>query len=374
MTQSPNNFPARGTNRWRAIVVAFTAVIAFTAASLVPLTAHAATYVLRPNNTTSLQSGWTVTPGTSTADAVLNKPVVAPASPSTSSYLTAGPGSTGNYAGVSVSDAPAFQTGETLKNTTAWAYVSTTSFQSMTLTLWRWVWFFGYQQIASTTIPAGSPAGWYSASTQANLDSFELHNLSIGLQPSGTGNGSRAYAAHVGVETNDPPQTPSVPSTPTPTPTPTVPPPPSPPTPRSAPLSPISLAAPIVKLAPRDKDVPVVLSCAAGTLHGCSGQLVLSLLAPSTNGKNGSGGKTRAVAARCARGCRVLGRSNFQIAAGGHKRVKVHLAHSASRLFHGRHSMNVKATTITRDSAGHTQTTDATLTLTQAAPAPKPHA
>jgi hypothetical protein len=374
MTQSPKNFAARGANQWRALVVAFLAVIAFTAASLVPLTANAATYVLRPNNTTSLQSGWTVTPGTSTADAVLAKPVVAPASPNTSSYLAAGPGSAGNYAGVSVSDAPAFKTAETLKSTTAWAYVSTTSFQSMTLTLWRWAWYFGYQQIASTTIPAGSPAGWYSASTQTNLDSFELHNLSIGLQPSGMGSDSRAYAAYVGVETNDPPQTPSTPSTPTPTPIPTVPSPPSPPTPRSAPVSPISLAAPIVKLAPRDTNVPVVLNCAAGTPHGCSGQLVLSLLGPSTTVKNGSGAKTRAVASRCARGCRVLGRSNFQIAAGGHKRVKVHLAHSAGRLFHGRHSVNVKATTTTRDSAGHAQTTSATLTLTQAAPAAKPHA
>ncbi|HEV3230342.1 MAG TPA: hypothetical protein VGY97_12765 [Solirubrobacteraceae bacterium] len=366
MRRSRNSCARTGKAFARALVIAVTVVL------LVPLTASAATYVLRPNNTTALQDGWTVTPSSSTADAVLNKPVAQPALPVITSYLTAGSGSAGNYAGVSLSDPPAFRTGETLKSTTAWAYASTAAYQTLTLSLWKWVWYSGYQQIASTTIPAGSPAGWYSATTQTSLDGFGLQNLSIGLQPSGTGVGSHAYAAYVDVETNDPAV--STPSAPTPTLTP-----PSvvsnpKPLVTASPLSPISLAAPVVKLAPRATSVPVVLSCAPGIPHGCSGELVLSLVAPAAKVNNAPAAHPRAVASRCARGCRVLGHTKFQILAGRHKTVKVHLAHSASSVFHGRHSVTIEATTITHDGAGHSQTANTRLTLTRSGSGAKPRA
>jgi hypothetical protein len=110
--------------------------------------------------------------------------------------------------------------------------------------------------------------------------------------------------------------------------------------------------------------------------------VTLSLLGstPSSTAKTG----TRAVTSRCARGCRVLGHSHFDILAGRSKKVKVHLAHSAGALLRGRHSVQIEAATTLRDAAGHTYTTRTTLTLTRAgrsAPtgkshrpgAPKPH-
>jgi hypothetical protein len=339
---------------------------------VVPMAASAATYLLRPNNTTSLQSGWSVTPGTSTADAVLNKPVAHPTAPSTSSYVTAGPGSTNYYAGVSVSPAPTFQTGETLQSTTAWAYLNTVPSQPMVVSLWRFVWFAGYQQVGATTVPAGSPAGWYSVATQTQLNTFDLHNLSIGLQPTGTGSGSRVYAAYVEVDTNDPSQSPSTPSAPSAPTVSTSPVPTVPTTVKSnSPLAPISLAVPVIKLAPTATSISVPLKCAPGTPHGCTGELVLTLTA-SPPAKASAAGRPRAVTARCARGCRVLGHTKFSIVAGGSKKVKVHLAHSASRLFHGRHSVNLLATTTMHDGAGHTQTSTVPLTVDQSSARPKP--
>jgi hypothetical protein len=70
----------------------------------------------------------------------------------------------------------------------------------------------------------------------------------------------------------------------------------------------------------------------------------------------------------------VLGHSTFSIVAGRTKKVTVHLAHSASRLFHGRHRVNLLATTTMHDGAGHTRTSTTTLTVDQASPGPKPGA
>jgi hypothetical protein len=52
--------------------------------------------------------------------------------------------------------------------------------------------------------------------------------------------------------------------------------------------------------------------------------------------------------------------------AGRSKRDKVPLAHGASRLFGTHKSINVKATTITRDAHGHQQTTSTVLMLVEA--------
>jgi hypothetical protein len=72
------------------------------------------------------------------------------------------------------------------------------------------------------------------------------------------------------------------------------------------------------------------------------------------------------VTSRCARGCRPLGRSHFDIVAGRSKRVKVHLAHSARRLFGKRQRVSVQATTVIKDKLGHTQVSNTAVTLTRA--------
>ena len=128
----------------------------------------AATYLVRPTGTVMQGSGWLVTPSGSTPDAVLNKNVTQPATPATSSFLTAGTSSNGQSTSVWVARPPALRSGETLKGLTAWAYLNTTASQSMTLSLYTWS-FMGWQQLASASVPAGSSAGWYSARTQGAL-------------------------------------------------------------------------------------------------------------------------------------------------------------------------------------------------------------
>jgi hypothetical protein len=346
-TSSPKTFAA-------ALVAAVAAL------ALLPGAAGAASYLLRPSYTTSLQSGWSVSPSSSSADAVLAKPVSQPATPATSSYLTAGPGSSGSWAGVGVAVPPAFATGETLKTTTAWVYLGTATSQTLDVSLWTGAWFAGFRELAVTTVPAGQPAGWYSVSTNTALSSTDLARLAIGLQPSGTGANSKAYAAYAQVDTNDPPASASVPTV--------SPPPTTPQSPLTTPATPVSLASLTVTLSLKATSIPLTLDCAANVAGGCKGTVVISRLGPTP--KTSTKSHPRAQASRCARGCRVLGSSRFNIAAGKRRHVKVHLAHSASRLFGRHHSVKVKATTTIRDRSGHNQTTSTTLTLTRPGAAP----
>src|SRR5205807_2103954 len=76
---------------------------------------------------------------------------------------------------------------------------------TITVSLFTW---FGWP-LGSATVPAGSPAGWYSASAQSPVDAQSLQALGIGLKAGGTGSGSRAYAGYVEVDTNEPPPTPA---------------------------------------------------------------------------------------------------------------------------------------------------------------------
>jgi hypothetical protein len=344
--------PGAGRSVRRLAVLA----VALVGLGVVAAPASAAAYVLRPAKTSGgFGYGWVSTPSASTADSVLAKPVTQPASPATSSYVTApdSSGSTwwGNALGLQVAPAPAFGSGESLTSATAWVNLKTGAYQSVTLYLAS-----GEQPLASTAIASGQPAGWHSVSTQTTLSPTDLGQLTIWLVSNGPTNMSptNAYAAYVELDTTSPAPTPT--SGPLPKPF---------PLPVSLPSSnPVSLATQTVALAPHQTSVPVTVACAASTRTGCRGTLTLRLPAstPSAPAKGG----LRAVASRCARGCRVLGHTQFDILAGHSKRVKVHLAHSASALLRGRSSIKVEATTTTRDATGHTQATSSTLTLTRA--------
>ena len=330
--------------------------------AMVPSAASAATYLVRPTGTVALGSGWVVTPSTSTADAVLAKNVTQPATPATSSFITAGTSSSGHATTVWVSKPPALRTGETLKQVTAWAYLNTATFQPMTLSLSTWS-YFGWYQLASATVPAGSPAGWYSATTQGNVDPEVLNAMAVGFTPSGTGGGSNVYAGYAEVDTNDPPPAPSSAtsqsSTPAPAPTPA----PTVTTDTKQLVSDVSLAAQTVSVALSSKAIPITLSCAASVAGGCQGTLTLRLASPAPAA--GKSDAPRAVTSRCARGCRPLGKAHFQILAGRSQRVKVHLAHSARRVFGKHQRVTLQATTVTKDESGHTEVSNTAVTLTR---------
>ena len=327
----------------------------------------AATYLVRPTGTVMQGSGWLVTPSGSTPDAVLNKNVTQPATPATSSFLTAGTSSNGQSTSVWVARPPALRSGETLKGLTAWAYLNTTASQSMTLSLYTWS-FMGWQQLASASVPAGSSAGWYSARTQGAVQSWAVNAMAVSFQPSGTGGGSNAYAAYGEVDTNDPPPASSSAATSTPTQsmaTST--------TPQTQTANPdasnrlrsaVSVVAQTLKVALNATSISIMLSCAPDIPGGCQGTLTLRLLKSAPGAPKA--GAPRAVTSRCARGCRPLGHAHFQILAGRSKRVKVHLAHSARRLFGKNKRVSLQATTVIKDKAGHAEVSNTAVTLTRA--------
>jgi hypothetical protein len=375
--------PARWPRRLACTLVAALAVAAL------PTAAQAATYVLRPSKTVSgmFGSGWTSTPQTSTPDSVLAKAIIQPTAPSASSFVTAtnppsgdgdgdgggGGGGGGGYdvLGVQAAAPPSFGPGESVTSATAWVYLNTGTSQSVSVYL-----AIGYQPLASATIPAGKPAGWYSVSTNKALASTDLSQLTIWLTsqgPSGATN-ANAYAAYVQLDTNAPAHagTGGQPTT-SPTQTPST----APGLSGSGP-SPISgshavwVDTPNVIVSASQKDVPVDLSCAVATPGGCHGVLELRVLSGTPVAHGSAAGGPLAVTARCARGCRLLGRQSFNIAAGHTKRVKVHLAHSAGHLLHGHKSVTAQAVVITHDATNGAQTVKTSVTLTQARPSAKP--
>jgi hypothetical protein len=355
---------------------AFVAGLAVAAA--LPVSSQAATYLLRPAKTSGMSGyGWTTNPSASSSASVLSKAVTQPAAPDTGSFVTATNSSYYwwwmNALGLQVAAPPSFNSGESVTSATAWVYLKTGTFQSLNLKLAR-----GFEPLANVTIPSGKPAGWYSVSTQQPLTSSDLTQLTIWLQSQGPASASNTsvYASYIELDTNLPAPTgtsrpvdqPSQPTSSTTT-----------PSSSGSGSSPdtgahaVSIATQTVTVSANQKAVPVDLSCAAGTPGGCKGILVLRVLSPTATASASAVGHPYAIAARCARGCRVLGKQNFTIAAGHRQRVNVHLAHSASHLLHGRKRVTAQALVITHESAGGTQTTKTTLTLSQPGSSGPPH-
>ena len=105
----------------------------------------------------------------------------------------------------------------------------------------------------------------------------------------------------------------------------------------------------------RRGDAWIPLSCAATAQGGCHGTITIRLAKPRAR-------RARAVAARCARGCRALGSSNYEARAGQKTHIRVHIASFGRRLLAQRKSARVTLTA-TSVSAGHTASAVRTITL-----------
>ena len=99
------------------------------------------------------------------------------------------------------------------------------------------------------------------------------------------------------------------------------------------------------------------MQCPASASGGCSGKITITMT--TTNPK-------RARAARCARGCRPLGTTNYQARAGQKVRVRVHIASVGRRLLTHRRSVKV---TLTATSVLDGQTATVTRSIELKAPA-----
>jgi YVTN family beta-propeller protein len=84
-------------------------------------------------------------------------------------------------------------------------------------------------------------------------------------------------------------------------------------------------------------DIVIPLSCPAAALGGCRGRITIQLAEPSARRAN-------AFAARCTRGCRALGGTNYEARAGGRIKVRVHIASFGRRLLLRRGKLRVRLT------------------------------
>ena len=99
----------------------------------------------------------------------------------------------------------------------------------------------------------------------------------------------------------------------------------------------------------------IKLSCAATATNGCRGTITIALAQPRAR-------RSRAVAARCGRGCRTLGSATYEARAGGKLRIRVHIASLGRRLL--AHTQTLPVTlTATTFSAGRPLTSARAITL-----------
>jgi len=109
----------------------------------------------------------------------------------------------------------------------------------------------------------------------------------------------------------------------------------------------------------RQGEAPIEVSCPAGARDGCRGTVTVQLSEPPAR-------RARALAARCARGCRPLGTAKYEARAGHRIRVRVHIASVGRRLLARRKALRVSLT-VTSVSGASTATTALTTTLKAAA-------
>ena len=336
-----------------------TLTLALAAAACGAAPASAATIIWRPSATSTFQSPWMTLPFGARADAVLADQVTQPAAPSTAGdLLTAGTGN-GAYTGVTFPGA-SLPAGVEPTNVTAWVYAQVGTAQALTLSLWR-----GMTLLGSTSLTTGGTAGWRSYSLSPTPTAGQLAQLGLALRTDGTAGmptTTKVYAAYAQIDVPDPPAAPDgrqdttelAPVTP-----------PTdgdtdgelsdalgsePPAAKPAPAVVIAAAAAIA-LPAQSRTLPVDLSCPSDALGFCRGRVRIELL-----GAMGRARHRRARAARCARGCRVIGESPFTIAAGKSRPVRVHLGQMAMRLIPRGRSARVRISVTSRD-RGHATTT-----------------
>ena len=108
----------------------------------------------------------------------------------------------------------------------------------------------------------------------------------------------------------------------------------------------------------RSGNVWVALGCPVSAVHGCRGTITLALARPRAH-------RSRAVAARCGRGCRKLGSAEYEARAGQNIRIRVHIASLGRRLL--THSRTLPVT-LTASTFSGGQTISATRTITLRGP------
>jgi YVTN family beta-propeller protein len=99
----------------------------------------------------------------------------------------------------------------------------------------------------------------------------------------------------------------------------------------------------------------IAIGCPASARGGCTGMVTIALAEPRAR-------RGRAIAARCARGCRSLGSAKYQARAGQTVNIRVHIASFARKLLVRRKSLRVSVTA-TSLTEGHTTTIVRTITL-----------
>jgi hypothetical protein len=330
-------------------------VVALLAAAVAPGAASAATIIVRPNATTMVQVPWAVSPA-GQADVTLADAVTQPAAPSlTGATLTAGPGLNA-YSKVSL-PTPNVPAGATPSAVTAWVYASIGVGQALTVSLSSgdtMVQFFP------------GPAAWHSFKLSPVPTAAQLSHPVLSLRTDGfpIGPATKVYAAYVQVDlpdaahpaggaapatsggaqpaddgesggddgdatTDDGPAGPSGPVT-------------------SATVS----GPATIQMPASAKAVPVQVACPADQGGPCRGRVRIELAPAAATRK----AKSKARAARCARGCRVIGDSSFTIAAGKKAPVKVRLRPAAFKVLPRGRTIKARVTVTSRDQSGRLTT------------------
>ena len=344
-------------------------VLALAVCALTAGTASAATTIVRPNGTTSIDPAWAVSPAGAHADAVLADAVTQPAPPSTTGdFLSAG-SALGAYTVVTF-PAPDLPAASVPSAVTLWFYASVGLPQTLTASLYSGSDLLGFASYGYLFAPT---PGWHHISLIPAPSAAQVSQLVLKLRTDWSAGAppTRVYAAYAQIDASDGPlrgaaalpgsgdspapgagddgggDTPgTADATPGGTPLPAL----APPV--------VIVAPPTIELPAQPRAVPVELSCPPDAVRACRGLVRIELLgaAPVRRG--------HARAARCARGCRVIGQSSFTIAAGGHKPVKVKLRPTAMRLIPRGHAARVRITVTSRDAKGHrASTTSRTVTL-----------
>jgi hypothetical protein len=134
---------------------------------------------------------------------------------------------------------------------------------------------------------------------------------------------------------------------------------PAPPKPPPAPGTPAAPTHVVISTSPvtitRRGDAVIEVNCPASATGGCRGTVTLKLAEPRAR-------RARAVAARCARGCRPLGSAKYEARAGQNVRVRVHIASFGRRALASRKTLRVTVIA-TSTSGGRTTTNVATIRL-----------
>jgi hypothetical protein len=257
---------------------------------------------------------------------------------------------------------------------TLWYYGQVGAAQMLTSSLWD-----GSSLLGSSSFNAWQSLGWHSFTLSQTPSASALAQLRLALRTDGTAGWpttTKLYAAYLAIDVPGTTAAPAAPASPEAAPAPDAPAAAAAPAetrpvtlpPGAAALGKVPAAvAPgvgitspaTIELPAQPRSVPVELSCAAGAAGSCTGHVRIELLgaAPAK--------RSQARAARCARGCRVIGEAKFDIAAGKRKPIKIAMRPTAVRLLPRGRSVRALLTVTSRDRTHAATTTTRVITLSR---------